>query len=240
MFTTKLTSHWRQHRTWKRAWRTADTLTAQGQCVIAWLEGRHYGTAGHAAPPAPETLPLVPALRRINAAGLVTHMSQPAEAGSPATGRQRAFLAAYGDPQLVADVADFAINAGLLVGTHPALPGTDPYLNIVVTEYRDTAVTDVHVWTARDLDKHAYNLNGTMRHLVDDATHLTIVDPVWGRTGLLWDAVVAAAELGELLIRRGRHPLAPAIEPAHDQQATDQRATDQRATDNADGDEAAG
>jgi hypothetical protein len=187
------------------AWHSARTLRDLGQLTGRWLEGRLADIPGYAASPAAETLPLVPVLAVVNRAGYVTNGSQPGTAGPGFDGarwEQRAAVEGFADPALTARIVDAAWRNGLAVIAHdPArLPrwrfGHDRELP--VTRRNGEVVT----WFGAHLPRRDLRDDWTGYRICHPdaiaalcgAWQVTVIDPQWGRSGLLW-RVLGALEV---------------------------------------------
>lgn len=188
----------------RRAWQSARNLADLGELTAQWLEGRIGQQPGYLDGPAGETLPLVPVLARLNRAGFVTTGSQPASTESPgydgAIWRQRAAVEGFAGGYVTADIIWAAHEAGLRVIIHPpwALPRW---------RYR---YTRAEVVTTRGGQPHTRSgVQLPRRHIrsgitgygichrdavsaLCEAAQVTVIDPEWGRPGLLWDVLGAA------------------------------------------------
>lgn len=181
-----------------RRWRTARTLDDLGALTAQWLEGEISTRPGYmrGAGPDPETTALIPVLARMNRTGFVTDSSQPGEPDDGDGWVQRAAVTGFADMRLAFRLAAAAERAELLVivssdrlgfrhGEGDDITVTcddgDPYTSfgpLPAAVVRD----EVTGW-------------GLCRNAVDAlcaACQLTVVDPEWGRDGVLWDVLAAA------------------------------------------------
>lgn len=181
-------------------WKDARTVADLGRLMADWIEGR--------IPNSPteidsgvydETRHLVPTLAACNRAGFVTTCSQP---GHPAqrghdsrTYRQRAAVDGWiADKRLLDRVRTEAKQAGITVLAHR--PGVQFHDGIAVTEVNSEPCT----WFGRTMGYRKqieYEWPGIGRHAIRElrtATHLTLIDPEWGRDNRLWPLLTKAVE----------------------------------------------
>lgn len=173
-------------------WKDARSVADLGQAMALWIEGR--------IPTSPteidsgiydETHHLAPTLAACNRAGYVTTCSQPGH--PPARGhdgrtyRQRAAVRGWiADHQLLDRIRTAAKQAGITVLAHR--PGVQFHEGIAVTEANGQPCT----WFGRTMGHRKqieYEWPGIGRHAIRElrtATHLTLVDPEWGRDDVLW------------------------------------------------------
>jgi hypothetical protein len=181
----------------RRAWRSARTLRDLGQLTALWLEGDLGTVPGYCGPPDDETAPLVPALAVLNRAGYLTSGSQPGEAGQGLNGRrweQRAAVEGFAGLRVGRRLAAAARAAGLIVivGDPARLPRwrTGCRSRVPVTRVDGQPVTwfGAHL-SRRHLRDPWTGYGACHRHAVNDvcrAWQVTVIDPEWGRPGLLW------------------------------------------------------
>ena len=198
-------------------WRAARTLADLGELTARWLEGTIPSQPGYEANhgPDPETLPLVPVLARLNRAGFVTSGSQPGFDGKGCDGahwKQRAAVEAYcsgetldrlrsacridGWPLLIVQKApprrysyDRAVAVTRTDGCDPACPTRHPdgcdytWFGTVVPRRH---IRDPHV---------GYGIcHRDAVNALCSAWQVTVIDPEWGRTDLLWDVLGKVAD----------------------------------------------
>lgn len=176
-----------------RIWRDARSIGELGGAMAGWLEGRIKSWPGCSAGPDDETLPLVPALARLNRRGWVTTMSQPGYLGMADDGRpweQRACVEGWiaaGDPMLPR-VIRAARAAGLLVTAHGAGRSVGPRNGLPVSRWGTESLTGVGGRYGRLRRRSEWRGIGRMaqRELRHEGVVLAVVDPVWGRDDVLW------------------------------------------------------
>lgn len=172
-------------------WARLRTLSGLGEYTAQWLEGTRARYPGHQGRPDAETTPLVPALARLNRAGVVTLTSQPGYHG--VDGQQRASVSALAEPDRAEQVAVAAQSAGLWSWTwvtprwQTASPGavpitTDAEGRVVTDDGRRLSRRDVDMALGTSVPSRCY---ATARQLV-------VIDPVWGRTDHLWHVLATA------------------------------------------------
>lgn len=201
----------------RAAWQSARTLEDLGRLGARWLEG-DLGSQPAYAPgcgPAPETAPLIPVLATLNRAGFYTTGSQPAFDGTGYDGahwKQRAAVEAYADAPVALRVIRAAQEAGMLVIAWPpsSLPRRryryDRAVAVTRTDGCDPACPTRHpdgcdyTWFGTQVPRRhirsphlGYGIcrRDAVRALCS-AWQVTIIDPEWGRPGLLWDVLDAA------------------------------------------------
>ena len=186
------------------AWQSARTLADLGELTARWLEGTLASQPGYCGPSDvddPERL--VPLLARLNRAGFVTTGSQAGEFGrgrDGADGQQRAAVEGFATGAALVRFSDAAHDAGLLaVAYDPASLFRWRY------GYRDSIAV-----TARAGRNYTwFGVRIPRRHIRDSWTgygmchrdavkalcgawQLTLVDPEWGRPGVLWETLERA------------------------------------------------
>jgi len=190
------------------AWREARTLAHLGELTAQWLEGTIASQPGYCGPSDIEDPAMVPVLARLNRAGFVTIGSQAGESGPGHGGarwEQCAAVEGFADTRLAFRLAGAAGDAGLDYVLH------DP-VNLPRWRYRYHGAVIV---TRRN--GHPYTSFGCQlprRHIRDPhvgygacrqdavralcgAWQVTLIDPEWGRSGVLWDVLGnALAEIG--------------------------------------------
>jgi hypothetical protein len=185
-------------------WRSARTVADLGELMADWLEGRIPASPGYCdTRPEDETRHLIPTLAACNRSGYITTNSQPGE--QPVRGvdgrmwRQRAVVDGWiANPALLHRIRTTAATAGITVITNR--PGRRPHPGMIVTEADGEAITD-YGWSPGHRRLIAYQwpgIPGAARRELRTATHLTLVDPAWGRDDRLWpllaDTVAAHAD----------------------------------------------
>lgn len=181
-------------------WKNAHSLADLGQAMADWLGGRGPVWPGYCASDVEdETRHLIPTLVACNRAGYVTTCSQP---GHPPTcgydgrmWRQRAAVDGWiADQRLLGRIRAHANRRELTVITHR--PGDRSHPGIVVTDANGEPSTQFG-WTPGHRRLIASEWGGVGRGAIRElrtATHLTLVDPVWGRDDRLWTALDLAAK----------------------------------------------
>lgn len=183
----------------RNPWRSARTLADLGELTARWLEGDLDEVPGYGGPPDEETRPLVPALAALNRAGYVTIGSQPGETGRGVDGgfwEQRAAVDGLASGLLVWRIAGAAERAGLTVITHD--PAGRPRWG---TRGQAVPVTredgEDCTWFGAQVSRHHLSdswtgFGGCHRDAVRAvlrAYQVTVIDPEWGRPGLLWEVL---------------------------------------------------
>lgn len=172
-----------------RIWRDARSIGDLGGAMAGWLEGRIASQPGCSTGPDEETLPLVPALARMNRRGYVTTMSQPGDGGTAADGRwweQRAAVEGWISCRnpLLGPFIRQARAAGLIVSAYGPGRAVGPSRGLTVSRCGDDPRTGAGGRQRRTglpwIGRHA------RRELALHGVALAVIDPVWGRDSVLW------------------------------------------------------
>lgn len=171
-----------------RHWNKAASVADLGQLMADWLEGRIPRRPGYyGRRPDPETTTrLIRTLAAINRAGYVTDCSQPGSDGPGFDGarwRQRAGVTGFiADRALLGTLLDAARRRGLqVVLDSPA---------VVVTERAGQPYTQFGgIMTGRDLHVLWDGISRAAWAEIRTARQLSIIDPQWGPSDLLWDVL---------------------------------------------------
>ncbi|MFJ9903936.1 DUF6919 domain-containing protein [Streptomyces sp. NPDC101152] len=172
-------------------WRAARTLDDLGELTAQWLEGRisyvlGYGTAA----PDEETIPLVPVLADLNRHGYVTAFSQPGVPLDEDGDGQRAAVSGFCTEQTAQRIKASLLRTELVVVAYPG--GSDVAPSIVATVYGGENVWVGGATSPSDLaDEYGEGLGLAGLDALCNAWQVDILDPVWGRTGLLWERLSA-------------------------------------------------
>ena len=171
-------------------WRDARTLNELGELTARWLEGTNsYLPASTpdddgAVRPDTETGPLVPCLARANRHGYLTTFSQPGEPLTDGCG-QRATVEGFCTEETASRIQDAYLGTDLVVIATP--PASENPTQIPVTIDDGKAFTCAG--SALDAANIRHFYGGDCPHALAAllaAWQLTVIDPRWGRTGLLW------------------------------------------------------
>jgi hypothetical protein len=172
-------------------WQAADSLPSVGELMARWLEGTiTYQPGYHGPVPDAETEGLRAVLAAANRAGYVTDFSQPGVPLHHGSG-QRASVCGYCSEETMAYLSSVSLSSDLIAITFP--PGTRSSGQVVVT------VRDGEECTWVGLPADAVDIDGHYREALSDsglmalhtAWQVHLIDPVWGRNDLLWDALRA-------------------------------------------------
>ncbi|MEU1787099.1 hypothetical protein ABZ553_14740 [Streptomyces sparsogenes] len=179
-------------------WKKAESVSELGNLMADWLEGRIPTRPGYCdTRPDEETNHLIPVLAPACRAGFVTTNSQPGH--PPVRGydgrmwRQRAWVEGWtADRALLSQIRSAMKRAGMTVIAHgPASRGGD-WISL-------TEAGDEIQMAAGDYLGHRRVINsewrGIGRHATNElrgATHIDLIDPVWGRDDRLWPALANA------------------------------------------------
>lgn len=166
------------------AWQQARTLAELGELTAQWLEGALAHQPMYLGGPSPETLPLIPHLAAYNRAGFITGQSQP---GIPFENGwvQRAWVHGFGGAETADKIESELLGTDLIVCTTP--PGADNPTRICVTTNNGRAHTIGGAMRAGYLaEQYREALPAALPALLN-AWQIEVIDPRWGRNGLLWN-----------------------------------------------------
>jgi len=169
-------------------WATARTLDQLGELTARWLEGTVAEHANGHDVPDEETAPLVPTLIAINRAGVFTDFSQPGQPWDDGSA-QRAALTGWCNEETRSRLAAVIGPTELILLAEQGVSG----VQIPVTY----DVGEPFTWVGGALD--ADYLPDSYPEVHPDGIaamavnwHVTVIDPVWGRSDLLWPTVATA------------------------------------------------
>jgi hypothetical protein len=176
-------------------WFNAREMVSLGGLTAAWLRGE---VATHPCYGDPddsqleeETLPLVPHLARLNVAGLVTLDSQPG--AIDAISRQRAMVAGLVEPDSDAleQLRTLVAPSELVLSLHEPGPRIDGSIPLTMGLDGDGGLETYTLggggqYSSGDLAEMFTSFSPTAHQTVATAVRYQIIDPVWGRTDLLW------------------------------------------------------
>ena len=177
----------------KGAWRQATTLDAAGELTARWLEGKsEYQAATFTARYDDETESIAVELAALNRSGLFTKESQPGlEAGDTA---QRQYVTGFCTAQTAADLLALSTRTELVTVAHA--PGESSNASIPVTLDDGEVVTVLgsseNPVTEDQIRDWVEETNENLALLLADSWYVEILDPVWGRNGVLLPALLAA------------------------------------------------
>ena len=189
----------------RRRWQSARTLGDLAGLTALWLEGEIGSQPGRQpGGPGEETAALVPVLAALCRAGYMTAASQPARAGGGGGLEQRGAVRGFAGPGLALRIADAALAAGLHVIAVP--PGRRPRSgeSLAVTRRDGALVTMFGPMPAGGVTSLASGWGLCHPEAVAallGAWQVAVVDPEWGRPGLLWTSLAAAAGVTPIKIR---------------------------------------
>jgi hypothetical protein len=183
-------------------WASARNLADLGELTARWLEGEVAEQPGYCGPSDIEDPALVPLFARLNRAGFVTTGSQIGEDGPGYDGahwQQRAAVEGFAGTELALELNDVARAAGLFPILHA--PSTLPRWRY---GYRESLAV-----TRRNGERYTrFGVHLPRRHIRDswigygvchqdavtalcNAWQVTLIDPEWGRPGVLWRVLAA-------------------------------------------------
>jgi hypothetical protein len=170
---------------WER-WAACRTMDDLADMTVAWLHGEVQETPDNLAPPAAETIELIPALTAANRAGYLTECSQP---GRPLTNGngQRAAVSGYATDATREALAGLASDAGLMISVMRASAKRTRYTcRTLVT----VSGGEERTWFGAQLSlvdlRWDYEICPEAAEAVCKAWQVTIIDPEWGRNDVLW------------------------------------------------------
>lgn len=172
----------------RQLWTDARTLQDLGELTARWLERDIDYLPGYGEPeagPDAETAELVPYLARANRNGYVTNFSQPARTFAGAGG-QRAAVDGFCTEETAERIQAVILRTPLIVITTPA--GWDNPTQIPVTMDGGEAFT--WVGGAMSPEDISDQYGDDCPHAIVDlaiAWQVAVLDPEWGRAGLLWE-----------------------------------------------------
>jgi hypothetical protein len=175
------------------AWRQATTLAGAGELTARWLEGHsEFQPATFTASYDDETAPIAVALAALNRSGLFTKESQP---GLSSAGiAQRQYVTGFCSAEAAAELLALSTRSELVTVAHA--PGESSNAAIPVTVDQGEVVTVLgsseNPVTEEQIQDWADETNDTLALLLADSWYVEILDPVWGRDGVLLPAVLGA------------------------------------------------
>ena len=177
----------------KGAWRQAITLVATGELTARWLEGQtEYQAATFTPTYDDETESIAVELAALNRSGLFTKESQPGlQAGGTA---QRQYVTGFCSAETAADLLALSTQSELVTVAHA--PGEASTAAIPVTLDGTEVVTVLgsseNPVTEEQIQDWADETNETLALLLAESWYVEILDPAWGRNGVLLPAMLAA------------------------------------------------
>lgn len=175
------------------AWRQATTLPAAGELTARWLEGHsEFQPATFTARYDAETAAIAVALADLNRNGLFTKESQP---GLSAGGLvQRQYVTGFCSAEVAAELLALSTRSELVTVAHS--PGESSNAAIPVTLDGGEVVTVLgsseNPVTEEQIQDWADETNETLALLLADSWYVEVLDPFWGRDGVLLPAVLGA------------------------------------------------
>ncbi len=171
-------------------WSACRTLADLGAVTAQWLRGEVQYFPGHndpTEPPLPETKGLIDVLVDLNGAGYVTTNSQPGQSMTRDGNAQRAFVRGYCTEDTFQRI-DAALFGTELIAL-PRPPGMYHLCPVPVTTVNGKNFT----WGGMSSGEpeaiareFGGALNDTMLGVLTTCWLVDVLDPVWGRTNLLW------------------------------------------------------
>jgi len=179
-------------------WRQATTLEAAGELTARWLEGGSSYQPGHlAAEFDDETRPIAPALAGLNRNGLFTKESQPGILAEGAA--QREYVTGFCSTAVAGQLLALSIRTELVAVAHA--PGEASSAAIPVTvagaEINTVLGSSENPVEEAQIRDWAEETNDALALLLADSWYVEILDPVWGRSGVLFPAILQALKGAE-------------------------------------------
>jgi len=180
-------------------WSACRTLADLADVTARWLQGELTYFPGHnnpSEPPLDETKSLIQVLVSLNRAGYVTTNSQPGQSMTRDGNAQRAFVRGYCSEDTFKRI-DAAIYGTELIAL-PRPPGMYHLCPVPVTTVNGQNFT----WggmSSGESDAIAREFGGAlsdaMVQVLANCWLVDVLDPVWGRTNLLWSKLQAGLVL---------------------------------------------
>lgn len=177
----------------RRAWKEARTLKDLGELTARWCEGTLRYVPGDADEPYEETEPIREVLASINRKGLMTTFSQP---GVPMAegSAQRAAVEGYAKEDVARRLGTLALSTDLVMLVFSPGDYESGYqIPITVEEFRPFTWLGAYYGHV-ELEHYAEDLSPEALKEIVRAWRISIIDPVWGREGYLWEHVAAILE----------------------------------------------
>ena len=177
----------------RQVWRQAATIAAAGELTARWLEGESQYQPGTFTPGIDaETETIAGRLAALNRNGLFTKESQPGlREGSTV---QRAYVTGFCTPEAAGILLDLSSRSELVTVGHA--PGEMSRASIPVTlqdaEIVTVLGTSESPIEADQLNDWSTEANESLALVLSESWYVEVFDPVWGRNGVLFDAVLEA------------------------------------------------
>jgi hypothetical protein len=179
-------------------WASARTVADLGELTAQWIEGTLSSQPGYCGPSDIEDPAMIPVLATLNRAGFKTTASQAGETGPG--WEQRAAVEGFASRETARLLFNAAWDAGLFAIAH------DP-ASLPRWRYRHRQAVTVTTVNGRGFTRFGVHL--PRRHIRDgwigcgichpdavralcQAWQVTVIDPEWGRAGLLWPVLAGA------------------------------------------------
>lgn len=181
----------------RQVWRQAATIAAAGELTARWLEGESQYQPGTFTPGIDaETETIAGRLAALNRNGLFTKESQPGlREGSTV---QRAYVTGFCTPEAAGLLLDLSSRSELVTVGHA--PGEMSRASIPVTRQDAEIVTVLGTSEspieADELNDWSTEANESLALVLAESWYVEVFDPVWGRNGVLFDAVLEALTAG--------------------------------------------
>jgi hypothetical protein len=182
----------------REVWRQATSLAAAGELTARWLDGEsQYQPGTFAATFDEETRAIAAELAEINRNGLFTKESQPG-VRQKAGHAQRQYVTGFCSAPIAHRLLELSSRTELIAVAHS--PGDMSRSAIPVTVH-DSEMTTVLGSSESPIESAqirdwAEETNDTLALLLSESWYVELLDPVWGRDGLLLPAILKTLALG--------------------------------------------
>lgn len=178
----------------RKRWQAARSLADLCDLTARWLEGDLKQTPGHAGPPCPETIGLIPVLAAANRAGFLTDDSQPGVPWDESESCQYAAVTGFVADENLDALRESLDLVELLFIEHRAVRRTICKDSVTVTVDGGEDFTRYGQQISRKALKWQFEMcQPSAVQAVCDAWQVTIVEMEPGRNSVLWPALAEFA-----------------------------------------------
>ena len=173
-----------------RLWYSARTLADLGGLTALFLEGHISQVPGHGGPSGRETTDLIAVLTACNRAGFVTGNSQPGVPIDAYGSGQRAWVSGFASNNVLAQLRAAAVGTGLnITAARASEDNPGPFITVTL-DYGEEFTWAGGGQSRSELEDHYSRLcHPDAVRAICDAWQVNIIDPEWGRNGVLWPAL---------------------------------------------------